>query len=54
MKNTTEKDQMYIFTHEIPNNMFKTPRYIVYPSVQSEKDGNDIFGAFQINLFREL
>jgi len=54
MTDTTKEEEFYFFTHDIPDNTFKTPRYIVYPSVNSKKDGNEIFGAFQINLFREL
>ena len=53
---TIHKDfgNVYLFSNELPNDMFKSPRYVVFPHVQSDKNGIEFYGAFTKNVFKEF
>lgn len=45
---------VYLFSNKLPSNMFKTPRFVVFPNVQSEINGVEFYGAFTRNVFKEF
>jgi len=46
--------RLYLFTRKVPEDTFKTPRYVVYPIIHTEQENNSQYGVFSKGNFRKF
>jgi hypothetical protein len=46
--------RLYLFTQKVPEDTFKTPRYVVYPIIHTEQENNSQYGVFSRGNFRKF
>ena len=51
---TDEMGRIYVFSREIPENLFEDKRYVCYPNIQFEKDKITYYGVLTKGRFREF